>query len=65
MANMGFKHFTGIVRGKAVTLQNLFGIVIWEVVDLCKEYVNEIESFLCLIVVMDDEDGRCLLDVIW
>lgn len=43
MANMGFKHFTGIVWGKAVTLQNLFGIVIWEVVDLCKEYVNEME----------------------
>lgn len=37
----------------------------WEVVDLCKEYIDEMELFLYLIVVMDDEDGRCLLDVIW
>lgn len=38
--------------------------VMWEVLDLCKEYI-EMEFFLYLIVVMDDEDGRCLLDVIW
>uniref|UniRef100_A0A674MRC9 BRD4 interacting chromatin remodeling complex associated protein n=1 Tax=Takifugu rubripes TaxID=31033 RepID=A0A674MRC9_TAKRU len=42
----------------------MFVIVMWEVVDLCKEYIDEMELFLYLIVVMDDEDGRCLLDVI-
>lgn len=63
MMNIGINIFICVVRGKAVILKHMF--VMWEVVDLCKEYIDEMELFLYLIVVMDDEDGRCLLDVIW
>lgn len=43
----------------------MFVIIIWEDVHLCVEYINEMASFVFSLVVMDDEDGRCLLDVIW
>lgn len=43
----------------------MFVIIICEEVHLYIEYINEMASFVFSIVVMDDEDGRCLLDVIW
>lgn len=43
----------------------MFVIISWEEVHLYIEYINDMAFFLFLIVVMDDEDGRCLLDVIW
>lgn len=44
----------------------MFVIIICEEVHLYIEYINEMMApFVFSIVVMDDEDGRCLLDVIW